>query len=222
MPLPKCTVTHTTSKGEKIKGGKYTSLMFTFGPRPPTLTREEVKEVFAAYYKGWLKEIIIAFEDGAVKEDETEGYPHVHVGVRLGGQKQLTMPIIKRVKQLCVETETRKVNCGTNYVPCEEGKGFEVIKKYLTDPDKIKETDDGALIVLEPRDALADLRETTAMVMALTGGRRLFRETGRVPMGFEKFAYPSGREDVRMDHKKRDWCAWCKEHPYMGLPKTKR
>ena len=86
--------------------------MFTFGPRPDKLTREEVEGVGRAMLGANLKHGRIAFETSE------QGYKHVHFIVQLQKETKVPMTLVKQFKKLCHEDEAgRKPNCAVNYVP---------------------------------------------------------------------------------------------------------
>lgn len=202
MGLPPCSIS---------EGRGYTAIIFTFGPRPADLTREQVQDVFKSYYRGWLREMIVAFETSK------KGYEHCHVGVRLRAQKKLTMPIFNKVKKtLCDPNHpTKKPNCDSHYVPCAEGRGYEVIKNYLVDPKKIKETDDGYLELLPEKDWIAELARVGAITQALLAAKKHFRKTGQVLPGFIKAQGKNGTPFVKMDPK-RNWSEWARKNSLFG------
>ena len=140
---------------------KYKAMLFTFGPIPLETEREAIGRVVSDHFREKLKTNMIALETGK------EGYRHCHVAVDLFNEVKPPMKLITRLKAFCQEDENgRKPNCGTHYVPNCESKGmraYSVLHKYLSDPTKIKETDDGSLefIVL---DNMARLRAVAALL----------------------------------------------------------
>jgi len=135
---------------------KYKAMMFTFGPIPVVAQREDIRRVVSDHFGEKLKANTIALETGK------DGYRHCHVAVDLHSEVKPPMKLITHLKAFCLEDDTgRKPNCGTHFVPNSESKGlraYSVLHKYLTDPGKIKETDDGALEFLAPLDGMARLR----------------------------------------------------------------
>lgn len=154
----------------------YTNLMFTFGPRPESLTRERVEEVARECLGSNMKRGRVAFEMSE------HGYAHVHLAVNFAKETKVPMRLVKQLKGLCVDTAKRKANCGTNYVPKEQcGKGgYEVLEKYLCDPAKIKECDDGSLELVQARS----MTEKLLMMYQFSCAMDYYRKEGVMSRGW--------------------------------------
>lgn len=154
MPLP------------RVRNGyNYTSVLLTFGPvvpSDPTALRHQIKELCQRHCSSLNDQsFVCAFE---VSE---KGYPHCHVAVGFTKPTKAPLKLLFALKALALEEhEGKKRNGSMHYVPIDKkhqtlassGGRFGVLKRYLTEPHKTKECDDGALDFTETSiDVLKDL-----------------------------------------------------------------
>lgn len=141
MPLPTC----STRKA-------YSAILYTFGPIDPAdkdACRMQVHQTFTRLVGHNMKpgEFIVAFEES------DDGYRHCHVAVGFINPQKPNMGLVVALKTLCApDNSGRRPNLGMNHVPKlakgEQGSGtgaYALLHKYLTDPHKVKTTDEGAL-----------------------------------------------------------------------------
>lgn len=152
----------------------YKAMMFTFGPLRPDVTREQVQQRASNLLGENLKANCIAFETSST------GYYHCHLAVDLKKPAKPPMRLIKEAKSFChTDDQGRKPNCGTHYVPTRDAAGkpaYDVLKKYLQDPTKIKWTDEGALELIATPFQMGDWPGMPSSVSELEFDSKQYRQ----------------------------------------------
>ncbi len=117
---------------------KYKHYFITAGPRPKEGDyRKVLEQVIARHWGNAIESMLI------VQEVSDQGYHHFHVAVILKEEKrfvQLSNSIKKFVTSLGA---TDSASCRFNYV--RKGEDPQLIRKYITNPTKVKSVDEESL-----------------------------------------------------------------------------
>lgn len=124
-------------------GNKYHNMFITGGPRPRDRSiKEDLMKIAVDCYSNKIRDIKIA------EEISKDGYYHFHIMLDLNSPQRYTN-VIKKLKSFLDSIdkhsdETRNVNVGVYYCT-DRTNAKSILTKYLSNPTKDKDVDDGIL-----------------------------------------------------------------------------